>query len=147
MTKPSERNSNSLPEPLEDPVFFVDRSLGGRSVVRILREAGWKVERHDDHFPADTPDTTWILEVGRRGWFILTADDRLRYNPTEKGALLSSGTLTFILASRKNLTGPEMGGAFRAVRASILAVIESQPPPAIFKVYAAPSHVARWHPK
>ena len=115
--------------------------------MRILKDAGWRVERHDDHFPADTPDEHWIGVVGKRGWFILTADDRLRYNPTEKAALLSSGTLTFILAGRKNLTGAEMGGAFRAVKAAIFAAIESEPPPAIFKVYAATSHVARWHPK
>lgn len=144
--KRSARNSTQSPAPPEDPVFFVDRSLGGKSVVGVLRKAGWQVERHDDHFPPDTQDEDWIKEVGKRGWFILTADDRLRYNPREKEALVSSNTLTFILTGRANLKGEEMGNAFRDVRQIILSAISSQRPPAIFKVYASSRQISRWYP-
>ena len=134
-------NSPAQPEPR---VFFVDRSLGGKIVPTKLRDAGWKVEHHDDHFADDTPDTTWISEAGRRGWIILTADERIRYKPVEKAALLASGTLTFLLASRKGLTGAEMAEAFLSVQVSIINAIIRQRPPAIFKVYAAERRIELW---
>ena len=109
-----------------------------------LRAAGWKVERHDDHFSDDTPDTEWIHEAGKRSWIILTADERIRYKPTEKAALLASGTLTFLLASRKGLTGAEMADAFLAVEKNIHNAIARQRPPAIFKVYAAERRLELW---
>ena len=143
MTKPSAPNSNS-PTPPELPVFFVDRSLGGKVVPTTLRKAGWKVERHDDHFSDDTPDTAWISAAGKRGWIILTADERIRYKPVEKAALLASGTLTFLLASRKGLTGAEMAEAFLSVQTSIGNAITRQRPPAIFKVYAAERRLELW---
>lgn len=143
LTKPSAQNSNSPAQP-ETPVFFIDRSLGGKIVPTKLREAGWKVEHHDDHFSDNTPDATWISEAGRHGWVILTADERIRYKPAEKAALLNSGTLTFLLASRKGLTGVEMADAFLSVEAGISNAITKQRPPAIFKVYAAERRVELW---
>jgi len=102
------------------------------------------VEHHDDHFSDNTPDATWISEAGRHGWVILTADERIRYKPAEKAALLNSGTLTFLLASRKGLTGVEMADAFLSVEVSIINAIAKQHPPAIFKVYAAERRVELW---
>lgn len=102
------------------------------------------MEHHDNHFSDDTPDTTWIAEAGRRGWIILTADERIRYKPTEKAALLASGTLTFILASRKGLTGMEMAEAFLSVQSSIFNAISKQRPPAIYKVYGGERRIELW---
>jgi hypothetical protein len=133
--KRSGPNSNLPPSPPDHPVFFVDRSLGGKIVPTALRVAGWAVERHDDHFPDDTADTAWIQEVGRRKWIILTADQRVRYNPPEKAALLASGTYTFLLASRKDFTGAEMAATYVAAKSAILHAIANHRPPAIFKVY------------
>jgi len=126
-----------LPTPLlpEPPVFFVDRSLGGKIVPTSLIAAGWRIERHDDHFRHNTADTVWISAVGKRGWIILTADQRIRYNPPEKAALLASGTHTFLLAGRKDHTGVEMAAAFVAAQSGILHAIATRKPPALFKVY------------
>ena len=104
----------------------------------------WKVERHDDHFSDNTADTVWIAEAGRRGWIILTADERVRYKPAEKAALLASGTITFVLASRKGLTGAEMAEAFLSARTSVENAIVRQRPPAIFKVYATEQRIELW---
>jgi hypothetical protein len=43
-------------------VFFTDRDLGKR-FPEILANTGLSVERHDDVFPPDCPDETW-LDVG-----------------------------------------------------------------------------------
>jgi hypothetical protein len=42
--------------PPDEPVFFVDRCLGARTVPDALRVAGARVEVHADHFADDAPD-------------------------------------------------------------------------------------------
>ncbi len=49
--------------------------------------------------------------AGSRGWIVLTKDERIRYRPNERRALLRSGVRAFILTGR-NLTGEEMGEVF-----------------------------------
>jgi len=49
--KPSGANSPSK-QP-EEPVFFLDRSLGKHRVATALRQAGVILHIHDDHFPSD----------------------------------------------------------------------------------------------
>ena len=64
----------NLPLPPEPLVFFVDRSLGRRIIPDALRAANAQVELHDDHFPQDARDQTWLAEAGKRGWVVLTKD-------------------------------------------------------------------------
>ena len=40
-------------------IFFADRDLGSL-FPQILSDAGIHVERHDDHFPNNTPDDIWL---------------------------------------------------------------------------------------
>lgn len=47
-------------------VFFTDRDLG-KQFPGILAAAGLEVEKHDDHFSADTRDEDWLRVVGERG--------------------------------------------------------------------------------
>ncbi|WP_437796354.1 hypothetical protein [Sorangium sp. So ce693] len=57
---------------LREPfTYFVDRSLGRGLVVEALRAAKLA---HDDHFAQNTPDAEWLVEIGRRGWVVLTKD-------------------------------------------------------------------------
>lgn len=102
------------------------------------------IERHDDHFAPDTPDSTWITAIGKKGWIILTADERIRYNPFEKAAYLTSGTLIFLLANRKSMTGTEMADAFIAAETSILNAIAGQEPPAIYKISVNERRAELW---
>lgn len=75
------------PKPASGLVFFIDRSLGRKYVAEALRTAGATVEVHDDHFPQTTPDVDWLAEVGRRGWVVLSKDERIRRNRIEREAL------------------------------------------------------------
>jgi len=67
--------SHSRVDPL---IFFLDRSLGKHIVADALRQAGAEVQLHDDYFSQDARDEEWLQEVGRRGWIVLTKDDRIR---------------------------------------------------------------------
>ncbi len=44
--------------------YFIDRDLGARFPA-LLRAAGLKVERLDEHFPPDAPDDVWLGEIAR----------------------------------------------------------------------------------
>jgi hypothetical protein len=64
--KRSATNSSKL---LDEIVFFIDRSLGRKAVATALRNAGARVEVHDDHLPQDAKDEEWLRYVGEReGW-------------------------------------------------------------------------------
>jgi predicted nuclease of predicted toxin-antitoxin system len=97
-----------LPEPF---VYFVDRSLGRGIVVESLRDAGAAVHAHDDHFAQNTPDTEWLIEVGQRGWVVLTKDKNIRSNQLELRALLQAN-VACIMLGRGDLTAATMGKLF-----------------------------------
>jgi len=98
-------------KPPEKTVFFIDRSLGVEPVRTALIEHGLTVEIHDDHFKRDEEDRVWLAEVGRRKWFVLTKDQRLRYRPLEIAALRVSRARVFVLIAG-NLRGAEIAAIF-----------------------------------
>ena len=99
-------------KPPEPFTWFVDRALG-RKIAHDLRAAGWQVQTHDDHFAQNTEDADWLVEVGRRGWVVLTKDKAIRRNALEKAALLNSGVACFTLG-HGNLSSAQMAAAFIA---------------------------------
>jgi len=127
-------SSTSKPLP-ELPVFFIDRSLSKNIFARAFDAAGVKCELHDNHFPPDTPDTVWIEEVAKRGWVILTADKRIRYNPWEKKAFMAANTYFFMLATRQSLKATEMAEAYLRAMDGIMRALADHTAPVIFKVY------------
>lgn len=136
MTKRSTKRLLEQQQP--DPVFFVDRNLGGKKLPAALRAAGWLVETHHDHFPEhnqieEDNDTKWIHFAGAKGWFILCADLRTMYNPLEKQALLTCGTLAFMLL-KGELSGEQMAQVFLEAKVAIWRKIKNETPPGVFKV-------------
>jgi len=59
----------------------------------------------------DAKDEDWLVEVGSRGWIVLTKDDRIRYRVTERTAIVSAQVKAFVLTSSQ-LQGTEMAAAF-----------------------------------
>jgi hypothetical protein len=129
--RPSAASSGSKPpEPL---VFFIDRSLGRKIVAQALRDIGEIVEIHDDHFLPDAKDEDWLLEVGKRGWIVLTKDDRVRYRVTERTAIVSAKVRAFVLTSTQ-LQGTEMAAAFVKALPRIIRLVANHAPPFIARV-------------
>lgn len=73
------------PEPL---TYFLDRSLGRFKLATALRQAGLRVEVHDDYFQQDATDEEWLAGVGQRGWIVLTKDEKIRYHVESYARLL-----------------------------------------------------------
>jgi len=123
--------SNSKPP--EPSTFFVDHSLGNKKVAAALRLIGVPVEVHEDHFPINARDEEWILEVGQRGWIVLTKDDRIRYRLVERAALVKAQVAMFTLTSG-NLTGEEMAQAFVKALPRIYRFLAKHRPPFIARI-------------
>jgi predicted nuclease of predicted toxin-antitoxin system len=97
-----------LPEPF---VYFVDRSLGREVIVEALRAAGQEAHAHDAHFAPDTEDAEWLVEVGRRGWVVLTKDKNIRRNELERVAIVQAKVACFMLGSG-NMKADDMARLF-----------------------------------
>ncbi len=121
------------PRPVSDLVFFIDRSLGRKQVAQALREAGATVEVHDDHFPQATPDVDWLAEVGRRGWVVLSKDERIRRNRIERTALEAARVRAFFL-TQQDITGQEMAELFSNALPGMTRRAVSEPAPFIFTI-------------
>jgi hypothetical protein len=121
------------PKPASGLVFFIDRSLGRKYVAEALRTAGATVEVHDDHFPQTTPDVDWLAEVGRRGWVVLSKDERIRRNRIEREALEAAHVRAFFL-TQQDITGQEMANLFRDALPGMTNRTISQPAPFIFTI-------------
>lgn len=135
-------------------VFFTDRDLG-KKFPQILREAGLTVERHADHFVADTPDEQWLEAIGRHRWIAITHDGRIRYKPNELSAVMRHRVPLLVVIGHAPY--PELAQAFVTTRTRILHFIDQHEPPYIAKVYrpaasdveknpAAPGRIELWHP-
>lgn len=121
------------PKHVSGLVFFIDRSLGRKYVAEALRTAGATVVVHDDHFPQTTPDVDWLAEVGRRGWVVLSKDERIRRNRIEREALEAAHVRAFFL-TQQDITGQEMANLFRDALPGMTNRTISQPAPFIFTI-------------
>jgi hypothetical protein len=115
-------------------VFFIDRCLGNKVIVETIRETGITIEIHDDHFPQNSLDVDWLPEVGKREWVILTKDANIGRNKLERLAVTNAGIRMFALAA-KNLSGKDMGIAFKNALSQMLKFIDKNPAPFIAKVH------------
>ncbi len=111
----------------------MSRELGSGDVPNALRAAGARVEIHDGNFAPDAPDDEWIPEVGRRGWIVLSKDEKIRYRLAEKRAIAQSAVRAFFLVP-KGLTGPENGRILASAVTRMTKFALGNQPPFIAKV-------------
>jgi len=84
--------------------FFFDANLSVQ-LVRGLREFGEDVAQLTEHFPEGEADEAWLREIGARGWFLVTRDERLRWRPAEKAALTRQRVGAFFLGGNGSPAG------------------------------------------
>jgi predicted nuclease of predicted toxin-antitoxin system len=118
----------------EPPVFFLDRSLGKKTIADALRAAGADVRIHDDLFSQDARDEEWLPKVGAMGWCVLTKDSHIKHRLVERTALMEAGVRAFVLVSG-NLTGAEMAQIFVKALPRMRRFAAKHSPPFIAKVF------------
>lgn len=118
---------NMLPK----PIFFTDRNLG-KQFPQLLKSAGIHVERHFDHFADDAFDEEWLEEIGKREWFAITHDQRIRYRPNEKYAVQNYSVGLFIVIGKVPFA--DLATNFINTYAKTLAFISQNQRPFIAKI-------------
>jgi len=117
------------PEGLPD--LFLDRSLGRRQVPALLREAGLRLHTLAEVYgvPADqdVADTAWLQLAGQRGWPVLMKDERIRYRPAERAALIAHQVQAFCLTGG-NLRAAVMAEQYLAVMDDLARACEARGP-------------------
>jgi PIN like domain len=97
----------------DDLVLYLNENLCNvKAISDTLAELHVRFERHLDYFRGGAPDDDWIPLVGQKGWVLLTADKRIRYNFLEKRALERNSLREFVFASG-NMSGADMALALR----------------------------------
>lgn len=118
------------------PELFLDRSLGRHRVPSLLRTAGLRLRTLAEVYgvPADeaVADVDWLARAGTEGWPVLMKDERIRYRPAEREALLAHGVQAFCL-SNGNLMAAVMAEQYLAVMHDIAEVCQ-EPGPFLFLV-------------
>ena len=124
------------PEGLPD--LFLDRSLGRRQVPALLREAGLRLHTLAEVYgvPADedVADTQWLGLAGQRGWPVLMKDERIRYRPSERAAVVTHCVQAFCLTGG-NLRAAAMAEQYLTVIGD-LAQACTRPGPFLYAVSA-----------
>lgn len=125
------------PEGLPD--LFLDRSLGRVQVPSLLRAAGLRVRTLAEEYgvPADekVADVDWLAHAGRKGWPVLMKDERIRYRPVEKEAVIVFKVQAFCLTNG-NLRAAAMAEQFLAVIDQIASRCR-EPGPFLYSVLAS----------
>ena len=124
----------SVAKPPDQPVFFVDRSLGKIDVPGALRAAGYRCVIHDERFDQQTEDTVWLNAVAAENWIVLTKDERIRYRPLELKALESARLRAFIMICG-NVRGIDTATILLKAMPKILDAVAHQKAPFIYYIY------------
>lgn len=99
-----------------------------------LEAAGYRVERHSDHFPPGMLDPEMIPLIGQhRDWIAVTKDHRQRYNTDERDAIMRCGVSQFIHIGR--LAHPDIAASLVMQAPRMIRFREKHEPPFIAKVY------------
>lgn len=130
------------PDPL---VLFIDRSLGKQIIASALRDAGFHVEIHDDHFNPDAKDEEWLTQAGRKGWIVLTKDKKIKYRALELAAVVAVRACVFTLAAG-GVQGSEMAKIFVKAMPKIQDYVNANSPPYIVRVTKS-GQLARIYPQ
>lgn len=123
-----------------DYVFFTDRDLG-KQFPAILRNAGISVERHADHFADEAKDEDWLKEVGRRGWYVLTHDRRMRYRSNEIDTIAKFNIGMFVIVGKAPLAELALNSVHTLPQ--IIRFIDKNQRPFIAKIYRPDSKKPR----
>lgn len=133
-------------------IFFTDRDLG-KQFPDILKKAGIRVERHVDHFADDADDEEWLKEISKRGWYVLTHDQRIRYKPNEIAAVKNFKIGLFVIIGKAPFA--ELAQNFVLTYPKLIRFMRINSRPFIAKVYrpvkatrkvelASPGYVKLW---
>lgn len=122
----SEKPSDTLTLPLRDPLptLLLDENLSSSDIAEFLRRIRkeWQIELHTDYLARGASDVEVITECGRREWILISCDDRIRYVPENKAAVIRNRVQVFMF-NKGNYQGVEYAAALIVGRTQLLNMI------------------------
>ncbi|HEX6686016.1 MAG TPA: hypothetical protein VF062_24780 [Candidatus Limnocylindrales bacterium] len=113
--------------------IFLDRSIGTKSIAAALRSLALDVETIKDRYGEEAStvaDVRWIEEATADGRVLISADQRIRYNPLERRAICRHAARCFTFP-RGSLTAAEMIGRLET-HVEEIARLAQQPGPYVY---------------
>jgi len=117
------------PEPT--PLFYVDESIYSKALVAALTAAGIGFDRVGDTVPFGSPDAVWLSHCGKHSYVALTRDQRIRYRPLEKQALIDHGVACFTF-TQGQATAMQCAARIIALAPKMVAIAASQSRPLLY---------------
>jgi len=118
-------SDTSTPPPRDaPPTLLLDENLSSADIAAFLSRfpKEWRIELHTDHFARGLSDVDVIRECGARGWVLVSCDDRIRFVPQNKAAVMQHRVRTFMFG-KGNYQGVEYAAALIVGRAQIINTI------------------------
>jgi hypothetical protein len=131
--KPSD---TSTPLPREPPpALLLDENLSSPDIGELLRRFPheWQIELLTDHLPRGSSDPDVIRECAAHGWTLISCDDRIRYVPQNKAAVLKYQVRVFMFG-KGNFQGVEYAAALIVGRGQVINTIRKTAPPFFARV-------------
>lgn len=80
--------------------FFIDHNLSPQ-LAKGLKGFGEDVVHLSELFPPDSDDPEWLRYIGTNNLFLVTRDERIRWNPAELQAIKRYQVGAFFLGGKK----------------------------------------------
>lgn len=113
------------------PVFYVDESIFSNTLVAELTAAGIPFDRVGITVPFGASDEDWLSHCGKHSYIALTRDQRIRYRPLEKQALLEHGVACFTF-TQGQATASQSAARIVELAPKMVAIANSQPRPLLY---------------
>ena len=143
----SEKPSDiSTPPQLETPTLLLDENLSSHDIAMFLRRLphDWKIELHTDHLPRGLEDVEVIKACAKHGWTLISCDDRIRFVPQNKKAVLDAGIRAFMFHDG-NHQGVEYAAALIVGLKHIIQTIRKNAGPVLARIQMH-GDVTMFHP-
>lgn len=122
--------SLALEKQLKSVTFFIDRSLGKKTIPNALKKRGLNVVIHDDYFPPDAKDEVWLKYVAKKQLIVITKDKRIKNRKSEIDLVMKNNVKMFVVR-QANLTGEEIAKILIDALVKISKFIKKTKPPFI----------------
>lgn len=122
--------SLALEKQLKSVTFFIDRSLGKKTIPNALKKRGLNVVIHDDYFLPDAKDEVWLKYVAKKQWIVITKDKRIKNRKSEIDLVMKNNVKMFVVR-QANLTGEEIAKILIDALVKISKFIKITKPPFI----------------
>lgn len=129
MKTPSGASLIARPEPA--PTFYVDESIFSNALVAELTAAGIAFDRVGLVVPFGAQDEVWLSHCGKHSYLALTRDQRIRYRPLEKQALIEYGVACFTF-TQGQATAAQCAARIVELAPKMAAIAVGQPRPLLY---------------